>query len=97
MNCDCSMEDGDSPECFSSEKVKAKKKYLCCECNEPINPGDHYFSDKGLWCGEWGRYKTCIPCKSIRDDYCDSYVYGSLRIAILECLGFDYTSVEEGL
>lgn len=59
--------------------VRARKPQKCCECKDPINPGDHYEVTSGKWDGDWMSFKTCLPCKEIREAFCcDGWVYGSL-------------------
>ena len=50
----------------------------------------------GCWEGEWDTFITCSVCVKIRERYCpDGWNYGELRQQIEDCLGFDYTEVEE--
>jgi hypothetical protein len=59
--------------------VKARKPATCCECGDPIRPGDRYEVTSGKWDGEWSSFKTCLPCKEIRETFCcEGWVYGTL-------------------
>ena len=86
--CSCSYDDYESPEFFSLRMVKARKQHQCCECGEPTQPGDTYEHITGKWCGEIGRYRTCLTCSRIRSDYCAGLT--KLRETIWEGLGVDY-------
>lgn len=96
--CACIIDmdyDGEPCECFSETWPKAKKEYFCCECGEPIKPGEVYQNGRGKWDGHWGTYRTCKTCAHIRGQLCcGGYVYGGLREAILDALGTDYVTGE---
>ena len=73
----------------------ARKRHVCCECGEHIEPGERYEYVAGMWEGDFCVYKTCFACLKIRNLYCpDGFTYGWLRETIWECLGFDYTTGE---
>jgi len=92
--CVCSM-DHEGADVSGTMIITARKKHTCCECGEAISPGERYEVISGLWEGSWDRYKTCLPCQRIRDDLCScGYLFGGLREAIWEALGFDYVSGE---
>jgi len=96
MYCECSC-DADidyPPTVYTITRPKARIEHCCCECDELIQPGQHYENVKGLWDGQWRVYKTCLPCAGIRDDYCCSYNYGELREVLFDCLDFDYVTGE---
>jgi hypothetical protein len=91
---DCCIDtgdDGEAPSLHVVEMRKAQKEHICCECHEPIHPGDTYERVVGVWDGKFDHFKTCAICKKIREDYCCSWLYGGLREALWEVLGFDYT------
>ncbi len=59
--------------------VKARKPQTCCECGDAINPGDRYEVVSGKWEGEWSCFKSCLPCKEIREAFCcEGWTYGTL-------------------
>lgn len=59
--------------------VRARKPQKCCECSDPINPGDRYEVVSGKWDGEWSCFKTCLPCKEIREAFCcEGWTFGTL-------------------
>ena len=67
------------PEVCGALIVKARKPQRCCECGDPIDPGDRYEIVSGKWEGVWSSFKTCLPCKEIREAFCcEGWVYGSL-------------------
>lgn len=59
--------------------VKARKPAVCCECRETIEPGERYEMVSGKWDGEWSSFKTCLPCKEIREAFCcEGWTYMTL-------------------
>ena len=60
--------DAERPSVFSCDHPKARKEHKCCECGRIINTGEKYEKIKGIWDGKALRYKTCLPCASLRDD-----------------------------
>lgn len=97
-SCACIIDmdyDGESCECFSETWPKARKRYFCCECHEPIEPGEVYQNGRGKWDGHWTTYRTCKTCATMRDQLCcGGYIYGGLREAIQDALGTDYVTGE---
>jgi hypothetical protein len=91
--CDCSWDDGDYPTFCREEMPTARRVYKCCECGKKIVPGQKYHKVVGVWDGDFRTFRTCLPCKSIRDDYCPGSAFGYLREDISNCLDFDYTKV----
>ena len=66
--CDvCLVGELDSENSFYAETIhRARKAYRCCECNQPITPGERYQratgkSDDHIW-----TYRTCMTCAEIR-------------------------------
>lgn len=93
MECNCSVTDYDCAELYKSAIVKAKKQHTCCECHEPIPKGEKYENVVGLYDGVFTRFKTCIPCVSIRTKYCpDGFLHEGLNESIGDCLGMDYVT-----
>jgi len=95
MKCVCN-DTGDIPEFVTEKLVTAKKIHKCCECKEYILPGQKYEVVKGKWDGQFDTFKTCLPCRTIRQEHCSWWVYGNLREDLRECLGLDYLSGEVG-
>lgn len=56
----------DLPSVFSNEIRTARKEHKCCECPNPILPGQKYHLFKGCYEGKWERFKTCMECEDIR-------------------------------
>lgn len=79
------MGEGEGAEVASSRVIRARKPQTCCECNDPIRPGDQYEFTSGRWDGAWSSFRTCSQCREIRDRFaCDGYIYGRLWEAIRE-------------
>lgn len=99
INCDCSTDEGESVRCSRVTIRKARKPHQCCECGEPILPGQRYEDATGIDCdGEAYGYSTCMTCKAIRDDYCPhGFMYSCLAETIQDCLGFDYRTLPNEL
>lgn len=97
MQCDCSCDEGDQPEAYTQKIVKAIKKHVCCECGGTIQKKDQYERISGIWPDGPMTFKTCIPCKNMRDDLCPGgFMFGELGYQIKECLGFNpYEVLEE--
>jgi hypothetical protein len=77
--CVYSSGDDNPPEVCGTLIVKARKPQKCCECREAINPGDRYEMVSGKWEGQWSSFKTCLPCKEIRETFCcEGWTYGTL-------------------
>lgn len=87
--CTCDYEPFDW---YSMKEVKARKEHQCCECSEPIVPGQTYENATGSYCGTICHYKSCLPCGRIRRDFCCAYE--GLREMFWEVLGFDYVTGE---
>ena len=95
MECECFVEDFESPDFCEDKIVIAKKEHICCECRDTIKIGEQYETVRGLWSGKFSTYKTCLPCRNIRETYCHcGYVFGDLRNTLFDCLEFDYTTNE---
>ena len=94
MQCDCSIDTDYCRADFVSKVIrKARKPHKCIECFGEIKPGDQYEYVTGMWEGTIDEFKTCMPCLRIRKDFCSNgWLYGGLREAIYECLGFDYVN-----
>jgi len=90
ISCDCSCDDGEMPRCSDEAIRKARKPHECCECHETIVPGKQYEDATGIDCdGGAYHYRTCLPCKRIREHYCPSGWFGGcLAETIMDCIGF---------
>jgi hypothetical protein len=53
---------------YSEEFPVARKEHKCCECGRIIKVGEKYQLYKGIWEGKAARFKTCMPCKHLRDE-----------------------------
>lgn len=62
--CDC---DGEPPEFYDANIVRARKPHRCCECLSEIEPGEHYEHVAGKWQGDFATFKTCIECIELRE------------------------------
>lgn len=63
MDCYC---DYDSPQVYSSRKVRARKDYRCYECSAPIKAGDLHEYVFGVSDGYTYQPRTCLSCVGIR-------------------------------
>jgi len=74
------------------EQPTARKQHKCCECRRVIEVGEKYNIEITVYDGGIKRYKTCLDCMSIRDEFFkEGFYYGStkwmLRDHINECGG----------
>ena len=69
FECVCADYDGDGPDVFTERLLVARKEHECCECHEPIEPGQQYERVTGLWEGSWGTFKTCMLCRTVSRDF----------------------------
>jgi hypothetical protein len=68
--CYCDCDEGESPEVsWSQWRIARKIGKPCCECLEPINPGERYEMVSGKWDGEFLSFKFCSFCSAERDRY----------------------------
>ena len=67
------MSNIDFPSVSSDEIRTARITHKCCECPNPILPGQKYHLFKGCYEGKWGRYKTCMDCNGIRHELSGLY------------------------
>ena len=61
--------DDEKASVFEERIVRARKEHICCECNEPIKPGETYEYYRGLYDGYWSVYRTCAICKLIANEF----------------------------
>ena len=73
---------------FYVETVRrARKSYQCCECGEPIAPGQSYERVTGKSDGSIWTVGTCLDCREIRKAFvCGSWQFGGLWESIREQL-----------
>ena len=92
IECDCSYsEDWGEQRLYSAVHRKARKEHKCCECGDPIVPGEPYEYVKAMDGNLWWDCKTCLPCVRIRWRYCSGgWLHEGLAEQIHECIGFDY-------
>jgi len=96
ISCNCSVDVDEMAEFCNEFYPKARKEHICCECREVIKKGQKYQLFTGKWEGEFGIFKTCMAYAEIRKHYCpNGAVFEELRNHLIDCLGFDYTKVEE--
>jgi hypothetical protein len=90
MECNCSYTDYDGADLSNEVIRKAAKPHKCCECGDVIDAGERYEYASGMWEGMWYAFKTCRGCLNMRRRFCpDGWLYGGLREAVAECVGFD--------
>ncbi len=96
IGCQCICDSGyDEAEFYKVDVVTARKEHTCCECGDPILPGEKYEKARGVWGGGFEEYKTCFVCRRIRDDVCAcGWLFGGLREAIFDAHGVDYVTGE---
>ena len=85
FDCCCSTIEGDPPEFLVDKIVEARKDHVCCECGSEIKKGERYEKVVGKWDGEIDTIKTCLVCKTIREDLLCSWTYGMLKEDLWEC------------
>ena len=99
INCDCSIDVcGEDIPIIDNIKIrKARKEHKCVECDEVIKIGEKYQSANNLYRGDgWIKFATCLPCATIREDFCcTGFYYGELADHLWDCLGFSHLSNPE--
>ena len=81
--------DEDPPIFHREKRPVARKHHRCCECREPIQPGEQYQLIEGIWDEDcWARFKTCAECADMRDNVWrqvrDAVPFGGLLRACAE-------------
>lgn len=70
---------------LSKDNRKARKLHKCGECNRIIQPGENYVCEVTLFDGVIERNKTCLDCKSLRDNFFQSgWYWGGVREDLYE-------------
>lgn len=46
---------------------RARKAYICVECDQRITEGQRYEYVRGCWGGVWQTFRTCLGCRAVRD------------------------------
>lgn len=78
MCCPLGEADGQA-QCWTRTTRRARKPYLCSECDEVIEKGTKYDYMSMLWEGSWSTTRTCLVCAEIGDHFsCGSRVVGAL-------------------
>ena len=94
MNDACCCVLVDDVECstrLQDKLVTARKPHRCGECGEQIRPGDQYWLEYVAGRGTIAVYKTCRPCRQIRDDWFScGWSYEYVRQDFYDCHGWDY-------
>jgi len=95
-SCACSCSCDESADVYEASARRARVAHRCCECREPIEPGQRYEYASILFDGSWSHAKTCELCARIRDDLCPGGAcHGELSQTIWYCFGFDYVTGRE--
>ena len=62
----------------------ARKEHKCHECSRVIAPKESYLIETLLFEGRISRHKTCLDCKSLRDNFFqDGWYYEEVRNMLL--------------
>jgi hypothetical protein len=77
MTCLIDMDHDDSYEQLLMKVVKARKKYQCGECGDPIQKGDMFECFVGFLDGIH-THRTCQTCLSIRNKFCCNWTYDGM-------------------
>lgn len=80
-SCGCIYvsDNGDSGVILTSRQQTANKEHKCCECSRVIARGEPYIVESGFWEGRAYRYKTCVDCISLREEFfCNGWIYGEV-------------------
>lgn len=86
-SCICDSSSGNGG--FAVEKIqKARKGHRCYECGNDIKPGEKYELAKVCSDGSWNNFKTCLPCRSMRNSLMRCWTYGLVYESICEHYGF---------
>jgi len=92
--CCATVYDWDEPAVCDVKTRRARREYHCCECHDPIRPGERYEYVHGLWDGRWDTFRPCATCVRIRSDLCGrGFLYGALSESVFDCLGMHLTEV----
>lgn len=60
-----------TPELYNEVECKARKSYLCVECNGLIVKGELYFTCRGKWDGDFRSYRFCSACHELIEECFD--------------------------
>lgn len=86
----------DGPDVCAVHYRTARVEHICCECGATINPGEKYEQVNGCWDGRWDCFKTCTPCRNMRNDLFNcGFYYGDLFRTIREYLKTDPLTGED--
>jgi len=71
---------------LSSIMPRARKQHKCGECYRIIQPGEIYLLEKELYDKHITTCKTCIDCKSVRDNLINSFYWGQVWELVENCI-----------
>ncbi len=87
---DCYCDEGELPSVSTTAWRKARKAHRCCECKDPILPGERYEYTTCLCDGRWETYRTCEDCVDTRAKVYDLYgfqpAFGSAACCLVQAL-----------
>lgn len=49
--------DWDGPSVYAESRHRARVQHICSETGRKIEPGEYYFSCRGVWDGSWSTFK----------------------------------------
>lgn len=88
--CICVDNEGPNADVFQERIVVARKEHRCNECHEVIPKGSRYEHVRGLWEGYWETWKTCIPCRNVRNSlFSCGFSYGMIWEDVREAFQAD--------
>lgn len=74
---------------YNEKTVRGYKEHKCCECRQPIKRREKHEHVKLLADGHWSEYRTCLPCKNMRDSlFTCGFHFTMLEEDFRECYGF---------
>lgn len=85
-SCSCVyMDRVDMPSFVKERYPIARVEHQCCECDRIMEIGERYEVISGVWDGSFSRFKTCLNCVSVREEFfCDWYTHGEIWEALGE-------------
>jgi len=92
--CKCSIDLAEQCDVWIETDRKARKQHRCCECREPIEPGEKYIQINSVYDGSASTDRMCSTCRAIWRDLFGCVIIGELRNEIWQCLGIDYVTGE---
>lgn len=81
---------------LNKSKPKARKRHRCTECRRIIEPGETYLRETTVFDGKVETWKTCIDCKSIRDNlFSGGFFYGEIKYMLRDHVGVCHGDISE--